>query len=99
VALASRAGNVEQGSGDMDRPMQSGAAKSGNCSTLNSKGDGEEELEFNPIALTLIPLAPRLGLAGRAFKTMGRLSLVIRPLRHCAIEAGYKPWPIIEVVG
>jgi hypothetical protein len=95
----SRADEVEQGDGDMDRSKQSGAAKSRNCSALNSKWDGEGELGFNPIAVTLIPPAPRLGLAGLAFKAIGWLSRVVGPLRPCVIRAGYKPWPITEVMG
>jgi hypothetical protein len=83
----------------MDRPKQSGATKSRNYEALNSKGDRESELGFNPIAATLTPLAPRLGLAGQAFKAMGWLSLVVGLLRPCAIEADYKPWPITKAMG
>jgi hypothetical protein len=90
------ADEVEQGSGDIDRSKQSGAAKSRNCDALNSKWDGEGDLGFNPIAITHIPSVPRLGLTDRAFKAMGWLSVVVGLLRPCAIEAGYKPWPITE---
>jgi hypothetical protein len=90
------ADEVEQGSGDIDRLKQSGAAKSRNRGALNSKWDGEGDLGFNPIAITHIPSVPRLGLTDRAFKAMGWLSVVVGLLRPCAIEAGYKPWPITE---